>query len=79
MSSPSNQTAILKNNWKLVLNGRLVEFENPIAEIYLSNLTDDVSESNNLKDEYPEIVTDLKNEALNWRKEIENVPRFDGR
>ena len=79
MSSPSNQTAILKNNWKLVLNGRLVEFENPIAEIYLSNLTDDVSESNNLKDEYPEIVTDLKNEALNWRKAIENVPRFDGR
>ena len=79
MSSPSNQTAILKNNWKLVLNGRLVEFENPIADIYLSNLKDDVSESNNLKDEYPEIVTDLKNEALNWRKAIENVPRFDGR
>ena len=45
----------------------------------VSNLTNDVSESNNLKDEYPEIVTDLKNEALNWRKEIENVPRFDGR
>ena len=68
MSSPSNQTAILKDNWKLVLNGRLVEFENPIADIYLSNLTNDVSESNNLKDE-----------ALDWRKEIENNPRFDGR
>ena len=79
MSSPSNQTAILKDNWKLVLNGRLVEFENPIADIYLSNLTDDFSESNNLKDEYPEIVKDLKTEALNWRKAIENVPRFDGR
>ena len=61
------------------MNGRLVEFEEPIADIYLSNLASDVSESNNLKDEYPEIVTDLKNEALNWRKEIETKPRFDGR
>lgn len=70
----SHQTAILKDNWKLVVNGRLVEFDQPVADVFLSNLAEDISESNNLRNEYSEIAKDLELEALNWRSEIEKIP-----
>ena len=66
-----NQTAVRKGKWKLVLNGQLVEDEPAVDSVYLSDLENDVGENNNLKDQYPEIVEELKESAEGWRRGIE--------
>jgi arylsulfatase A-like enzyme len=67
-----NQTAVRRGNWKLVLNGRLVEGAPPDDDIHLSNLDEDMAERNNLKDEHPELVAELKAAAETWRQGIED-------
>ena len=66
-----NQTAVRRGKWKLVLNGRLVEYEEPIAEVHLSNLEDDPAESVNLADEEPAVTAELRRLAEDWRAGIE--------
>lgn len=65
------QTAVRKGNYKLVLNGQLVEGEEKRADVFLSDLEKDPSEKHNLCDEMPELTQELKEAALNWRAELE--------
>ena len=66
------QTAVRRGKWKLVLKGQLVEGTSPENEVHLANLETDMEERNNLKDEYPNLTTDLTQLAQNWRQEIED-------
>lgn len=67
------QTACRYGKYKLVLNGRLVEHEEPVADAFLSDLENDPSESHNLSDEMPELCKMLTDKALEWRSVIEKV------
>ena len=66
-----DQTAVRRGKWKLVLNGQLVEHEDSIAEIHLSDLETDPAEAINLVDKEPAITTELKQLAEEWRAAIE--------
>lgn len=65
------QTAVRRGKWKLVLNGQLVEHEEPVAEVHLSNLEVDPAESVNLADDEPGLTAELKRLAEDWRAGIE--------
>lgn len=65
------QTAIRRGDYKLVINGQLVEEEEPVAEVFLSDLRSDLSERHNLAEEMPELCAELKGMAEQWRAEIE--------
>ncbi len=65
------QTALRKGDYKLVLNGRVVESAEPRAEVFLSDLNSDPGEKNNLADEMPELCGEMKKEAIRWRETIE--------
>jgi len=66
------QTAVRKGDYKLVLNGQLVEDEPPQALVFLSNLSQDPSESENLADAMPELTQELTQAANLWRSELEH-------
>ena len=66
-----SQTAVRRGMWKLVLNGQLVEHEEPIADVHLANLDDDPSESVDLAEAEPAITAGLKRLAEDWRDGIE--------
>jgi arylsulfatase A-like enzyme len=66
-----DQTAVRHGNYKLVLNGRLVEGEEAKDSFFLSDLSADPSESKNLVIELPELADQLKERALAWRDELE--------
>lgn len=78
------QTAVRRGKWKLVLNGRLIEGEPPEDAVHLADLEADMGEKHNLKDEHPEVVSELKSSAETWRAELENrwdnywKPRLQG-
>ncbi len=65
------QTAVRHKNYKLVLNGKLVEGEAVQDEVFLSNLEEDPSEKNNLAKKNPEMTKFLTEKALAWREELE--------
>ncbi|NLK29411.1 MAG: sulfatase-like hydrolase/transferase [Clostridiales bacterium] len=65
------QTAVRNRNYKLVLNGHLVEGEPVQDKVFLSDLSTDPSERNNLAKELPEITKSLTEKALQWREELE--------
>ena len=67
------QNAVRKGDWKLVLNGKLVEGEEPRAEVFLSDLSKDPGEKHNLADEYPEVCRELTDAVLDWRAGIEET------
>ena len=67
----NKQTAIRRDDWKLVLRGQLVEGAPTDDEIHLSNLTDDPGERVNLKLEDPRLTQQLKEAAEGWRAQIE--------
>lgn len=70
------QTAVRCGDYKLVLNGQLVEgnyIETQETPVFLSNLMDDPSEKVNLADKLPEITEELTNNAHIWRADIENT------
>lgn len=65
------QTAIRKGQYKLVLNGVLVEDGLCEYPVFLSNLIKDPSESENLAEALPELTSSMKAEAEAWRKDLE--------
>ncbi len=65
------QTAVRWKDYKLVIKGQLVEHESPVDEIFLSDLSSDPGEENNLRDAEPEIARQLTEAALKWREELE--------
>lgn len=65
------QTAIRKDDWKLVLNGKLVEGTEVEDKIHLSKLDEDPGEKVNLQDSKPEICQKLVKRARKWREGIE--------
>ncbi|UWP60802.1 sulfatase family protein [Ruminococcus gauvreauii] len=75
------QTAVREGNYKLVLNGQLVESEAPQDEIFLSDLAGDPGETHNIAGQYPEITERLKNAAISWRENLERNwdEKFAGR
>jgi arylsulfatase A-like enzyme len=68
----NEQTAVRKGKWKLVLDGYLIEGVPSEDNIHLSDLENDMAESKNLKEKYPQITKELKKIAENWREGIEN-------
>lgn len=67
------QTAVRKGIYKLVLNGRLVEEEQPKEPVFLADLSKDPGETTNLAEAMPELTEELKTEALRWREGIEKT------
>ena len=65
------QTAVRRGNWKLVLNGRLVEGAPPEDAVHLADLEADMAERTNLRDQHPGIVADLQHAAESWRAGID--------
>ena len=65
------QTAIRQGNYKLVLDGQLIEDEPPQDPVFLSDLSVDPSETTNLAEQYPELTAQLKEKALSWRARLE--------
>ena len=58
--------AIRKGDWKLI-----EDFEDGSLQLY--NLKDDISESNNLKEQMPEKRAELLEDLRQWRKDV-NAP-----
>jgi arylsulfatase A-like enzyme len=73
----NDQTAVRKGKWKLVLDGYLVEGVPAEDSVHLSDIENDLAESENLKEKYPQITKELKKTAENWRKGIENRWKTD--
>jgi len=65
------QTAIRRDDWKLVLGGQLVEGAPPEDDIHLAHLGNDMGETVNLRHEDPRRTQDLKEAAESWRAGIE--------
>jgi arylsulfatase A-like enzyme len=65
------QTAVRRGDWKLVLNGQLVEGVPPEDEVFLTNLADDMGERDNHASRRPEIVAELRHAAEAWRAGID--------
>lgn len=65
------QTALRRGDYKLVLNGRLVEEETPKEPVFLVDLSEDPGETVNLAEKLPELTKALTEEALSWRAELE--------
>ena len=65
------QTAIRRGNYKLVLDGQLIEGEPPQDPVFLSDLSVDPGETTNLAQRLPELTTELKEKALTWRAGLE--------
>ena len=65
------QTAIRRGNYKLVIDGVLVEEDEPQTHIHLSDLSTDTSESTNLAHQLPDLASELESAALTWRSNIQ--------
>ncbi len=65
------QTAIRRGNYKLVIDGVLVEEDEPQTHIHLSDLSTDTSESTNLAHQLPDLASELETAALTWRANIQ--------
>lgn len=65
------QTALRRGDYKLVLNGRLVEEETPKEPVFLADLSKDPGETVNLAEKLPELTKALTEEALSWRAGLE--------
>ena len=65
------QTAIRRGNYKLVLDGQLIEGEPPQDPVFLSDLSVDPGETTNLAQQLPELTAELKGKALTWRAGLE--------
>jgi arylsulfatase A-like enzyme len=78
------QTAVRRGNWKLVLNGQLVEGAPPRDDVFLADVDADLGERVNLQERYPELVAELRSAAQRWRDGIEQLwqrewrPRLNG-
>ena len=66
-----DQTAVRRGNWKLVLNGQLVEGAPPEDAVHLCDLSRDIGERDNLGDAHPDLTAELQATAQTWRQGIE--------
>lgn len=66
-----DQTAVRQGPWKLVLNGQLVEHEEPIAPVHLANLAEDPGEVRNRAEAEPALTAELQAAAEQWRAGVE--------
>ncbi len=65
--------AVRKGNWKLVHNGPATDYKGkkiPQVKNFLSNMTEDVTETKNLAETNPEIVKRLTKLHNQWLKEV---------
>ncbi|MCR5782858.1 MAG: sulfatase-like hydrolase/transferase [Clostridia bacterium] len=67
-----DQTAVRHGDYKLVLNGRLTEADAPSAPVWLSDLSSDPGERNNLSEDLPDVCRELTSAAAVWRKKLED-------
>ena len=67
------QTAMRQGNYKLVLNGQLVESEEPQDKVFLADLSTDPGENVNLAEQMPELVEEMTQKATAWRAGIEKT------
>ncbi|HEX73025.1 MAG TPA: sulfatase, partial [Candidatus Hydrogenedentes bacterium] len=80
----NDQTAVRRGQWKLVVNGQLVEGAPPEDEVHLADLRSAEGEWRNLRDTHLEIVRELQAIAGSWRAGIETrwkeewQPRIQG-
>ena len=65
------QTAVRRGDWKLVIEGQLVEGTPTEDAVHLANLEADMGERHNVKDEHPELTAQLQAETQTWRAGIE--------
>lgn len=68
----NQQTAVRRGKWKLVLNGQLVEGAPAQDDVHLADLETDMGETNNRKDQRPELTAELTQLAQEWRQGIED-------
>lgn len=66
------QTAVRKGNYKLVLNGQLVEGEPVQDSVFLADLSVYSSEKINIAEYYPLVTKELTEKALQWREKLED-------
>ncbi|WP_218080816.1 sulfatase-like hydrolase/transferase [Anthocerotibacter panamensis] len=62
----AGQLAVRQGNWKLILNGRLDGERLAPDVVHLSDLDHDPAERMNLKDQYPQLVAQLKRDVEAW-------------
>ncbi|MEQ8674453.1 MAG: sulfatase-like hydrolase/transferase [Aggregatilineales bacterium] len=67
----NGQLAIRRGEWKLVLDGQLVEGEDAIVPVHLANLHDDMGEQHNLVEAHPAIVSDMRRAVQAWYDNVE--------
>ena len=65
------QTALRRGEWKLVLQGQLVEGAPPEDDVHLSNVRKDMAEQVNLAAAEPALTAELRSAAAAWRAQIE--------
>ena len=65
------QTAVRRGDWKLVLNGQLVEGAPAEDQVHLADLAADMGERQNLHTAYPDLSAELQTNAETWRQDIE--------
>ncbi len=61
------QTAVREGNWKLVLNGRILNASDQADAVHLSDLAADPGETRNLAAAQPEVAVRLRQAAEAWR------------
>ena len=65
--------AVRQGNWKLVHNGPATDYKGrklPQVENFLSNMAEDVTETNNVADNHPETVQDLRKLHEEWARHV---------
>ncbi len=67
----NGQLAIRRGDWKLVLNGQLIEGGDVPVPVHLANLREDMSESHNLAGEQPDLTAELQTAVEAWFAGIE--------
>ncbi len=67
----NDPTAVRRGQWKLVINGQLVEGVPPEDAVHLADLGSAEGEWRNLRDAHPDIVRELQAMAEAWRAAIE--------
>ena len=69
-----NHWAVRKGDWKLVINGNESTFKGRkinAQKVFLSNLSEDLSETKNFAKKHPDIVKELTALHEEWAKEVE--------
>jgi arylsulfatase A-like enzyme len=65
-----DQTAVRDGNWKLVLNGRILNAPDKANAVHLSDLSKDPGETRNLADAQFEVTARLRQAAEAWRAKM---------